>query len=104
MITIGFSTRKDNQEYIDYIQKTCMYKEVQVIQKINEGDKSLSQVYNEILNESENDIVVFLHDDLEFETKSWGDKLLRVFSKNPFNPAGCKRDFINSSYMGKPVS
>ena len=71
MITIGFSTRKDNQEYIDYIQK------------INEGDKSLSQVYNEILNESENDIVVFLHDDLEFETKSWGDKLLRVFSKNP---------------------
>ena len=83
MITIGFSTRKDNQEYIDYIQKTCMYKEVQVIQKINEGDKSLSQVYNEILNESENDIVVFLHDDLEFETKSWGDKLLRVFSKNP---------------------
>ena len=49
MITIGFSTREDNPEYQRYLQKTCMFKECQVIQKINNGDKSLSQVYNEIL-------------------------------------------------------
>lgn len=83
MITVGFSTRKDNPQYVEYIQKTCMYKGVQVIQKINEGTQSLSEVYNEILQESTNDIVVFIHDDLEFETKNWGEKLLRVFSKNP---------------------
>lgn len=82
MITIGFSTREDNPKYIDYLQKTCMYKEVQVIQKINNGDKSLSQVYNEIIEESNHDIVVLLHDDLEFDTKNWGDKLLKSFEKN----------------------
>jgi hypothetical protein len=70
MITVGFSTREDNQKYIEYIQKTSMYKEVQIIQKINNGEKSLSQVYNEIIEESENDIVVLIHDDLEFETKN----------------------------------
>jgi predicted PurR-regulated permease PerM len=49
MITIGFSTRKDNQKYIDYLKKTCNLKNVEVIQKVNNGEKSLSKVYNEIL-------------------------------------------------------
>lgn len=83
MITIGFSTREHNQNYIDYIQKTCMYKNVEIIEKINNGGKSLSEVYNEILEESTNDIVVLCHDDLEFDTKNWGDKLLKHFTKNP---------------------
>jgi len=81
MITIGFSTREDNPKYVDYLQKTSMYKDVQIIQKINNGEKSLSQVYNEIINESTNDIVVLVHDDLEFETKNWGDKVLKHFKR-----------------------
>ena len=64
MITIGFSTREDNPKYIEYLQKTCMYKQVEIIQKINNGEKSLSEVYNEIIDESTNEIVVLLHDDL----------------------------------------
>jgi len=83
MITIGYSTRKHNPEYQEYLQKTCMYKEVQIIEKINNGDKSLSKVYNEILLESKYDIVVLCHDDLEFDTNRWGDKLLKSFEKNP---------------------
>lgn len=83
MITIGFSTRQHNQDYIDYIQKTCMFKEVEIIEKVNNGEKSLSQVYNQILAESSNDIVVLIHDDLEFDTKNWGEKLLKGFQKNP---------------------
>ena len=83
MITIGYSTRKHNPEYQQYLQNTCMYKEVQIIEKINNGDKSLSQVYNEILSESNYDIVVLCHDDLEFDTNKWGEKLLKSFEKNP---------------------
>ena len=83
MITIGYSTRTPNNTYKEYLQKTCMYKEVQVIEKVNNGMKSLSQVYNEILEESTNDIVVFCHDDLEFDTKRWGEKILKLFDKNP---------------------
>ena len=82
MITIGFSTRSHNQEYIDYLQKTSMYKDVEVIEKINNGDKSLSEVYNEILSESKYDIVILCHDDLEFDTKNWGDKVLKCVTKN----------------------
>lgn len=82
MITVGYSTRFPNPTFRDYIQKTCMYKNVQVIEKVNNGEKNLSQVYNEILEESENEIVVLVHDDLEFETKNWGNKVLDIFQKN----------------------
>jgi hypothetical protein len=46
MITIGFSTRFDNQKYIDYLKRTSGHPKVQIIQKINNGEKSLSKVYN----------------------------------------------------------
>jgi hypothetical protein len=88
MITIGFSTRQDNQKYIDYLIKTSGFKNVEVIQKINNGSKSLSQVYNEILNESKNDIVVFCHDDLEFDTKDWGKRVIKHFEKSDFGILG----------------
>lgn len=83
MITIGFSTREHNQQYIDYLQKTSMYKEVEVIEKVNNGEKSLSQVYNEIINEATHDIVVLVHDDLEFDTKNWAEKVIKHFDKTP---------------------
>ena len=60
LITVGFSTRKHNPEFIEYLKKSSGFKKINVIEKINNGEKSLSQTYNEILNESETDIVVFL--------------------------------------------
>ena len=62
MITIGYSTREHNPKYIEYLKKSSGYKKIEVIEKINNGEKSLSQVYNEILEESKTDIVVLCHD------------------------------------------
>lgn len=88
MITIGFSTREYNQKYIDYLTKTCGLKNVEVIQKVNNGEKSLSKVYNEILDESTNDIIIFCHDDLEFDTLNWGKRILKHFEKSDFGILG----------------
>jgi hypothetical protein len=83
MITIGYSTRKIDQSYVDYIRKTCGNKGVQIIPVENNGEYSLTQVYNKILNEAENDIVVFCHDDLKFDTTGWMYKIESHFKKNP---------------------
>jgi len=83
MITVGYSTRFSKPKFIEYLQKTSMYKEIQIIEKVNNGVKSLTQVYNEILDEAKYDIIVFCHDDIEFETKNWGDKLIKLFNNNP---------------------
>jgi hypothetical protein len=46
MITIGYSTRKHNPELISYFKKSSGNPKVQIIEKINNGEKNLSQVYN----------------------------------------------------------
>ena len=88
MITIGYSTRENNEKYVDYLKKTCGIKNVEVIQKVNNGEKSLSQVYNEIIDESTNDIIIFCHDDLEFDTSNWGKRIIKHFVKSDFGILG----------------
>ena len=83
MISVVFSTRKDNQKHIKHIKETSgIYKDLEVIQYINDGEYSLTQLYNKALKETTNDIVVFCHDDIIFETKNWGKKILNHFKRN----------------------
>lgn len=88
MITVGYSTRESKPEFIEYLKKSSGFKKINVIEKINKGDKSLSEIYNEILNESETDIVVLCHDDIYFDTNAWYPKLLKHFEKSDFGILG----------------
>lgn len=94
MITVGFSTRNNNQKFIDHIKNTCGV-DTQIIQVINDGEKPLSKVYNEILDMSQNNIIVLCHDDIIFESKKWGKKLLENFQKTDFGIIG----LAGSTYM-----
>lgn len=82
MITIGYSTREHNPTFKNYLLNNVGVKNVEILEKINDGSKSLSEVYNDILNESKFNFVVLCHDDIEIETNNWVNKLLKIFSKN----------------------
>ena len=82
MITIGYSTRESKPEFQEYLKKSAGHPKVQIIEKVNNGEKNLSQVYNEIISESEYDIIVLCHDDIYFDTNNWANKLSKVFDKN----------------------
>jgi glycosyltransferase involved in cell wall biosynthesis len=88
MITVGYSTREHNPKFIEYLKKSSGFKKIEVIEKINNGEKSLSQVYNEILEESTTDIVVLCHDDIYFDTSSWFHKIKTHFEKSDFGILG----------------
>jgi hypothetical protein len=49
----------------------------------NDGVDSLPKIYNLGLQDSENDIVVFMHDDLILETPNITPKVVRLFEENP---------------------
>ena len=84
MISVVFSTRKDNQPHIDHIKKTSgLGKKIEVIHYVNDGEFGLTELYNKALKETTNNIVVFCHDDIIFNTKNWGRKLKSLFEKNP---------------------
>ena len=88
MITIGYSTREHNPKFIEYLKKSSGNKKVEVIEKINNGEKSLSEVYNEIIQESKTDIVVLCHDDIYFDTTSWYYKLKSHFENTDYGILG----------------
>ena len=83
MITVVFSTRTHNKSHIDHLKKSSgLGKNIEVIEYINNGEYSLTELYNKGLKESKNELVIFCHDDIIFDTKNWGTKLNRVIKKN----------------------
>lgn len=82
MITIGFSTRKIDQTFVEMLKKTSGLPKLEVVPFENNGEYSLTEVYNKILNQSSNDIVVLCHDDIYFDSKNWGQKILNHFKRN----------------------
>lgn len=83
MISVIYCTRTTNPEHKEHLIKSSgLHKNIEVIEIINNGE-SLTKAYNRGLKQAKNDIVVFCHDDLTIETKQWGNKLIRLFEKNP---------------------
>ncbi len=83
MITIGFSTRKIDNSFVELLKKTCGVPNPQIIPIENEGKYSLPEAYNMILEQATNDIVVLCHDDIYFDSKNWGSKILKHFKRSP---------------------
>ena len=83
MISIVYSTKKHSPEYIEHLEKTSGIHKIEIIEIVNDGEMSLTQAYNKGLKETTNNIVVFGHDDIIFDTKNWGRKLDSIFKKNP---------------------
>ena len=82
MITIGYSTRSVNNDFIKLLEKSCGLKNLEIIPFENNNQYSLTEVYNKLLEQSKYDVVVLCHDDIYFETKNWGNKLLNHFKRN----------------------
>ena len=83
MISVVYCTRQSSPQHKEHLIKTSgLDKRLEVIEIINNGE-SLTTSYNRGLKQASNDIVVFCHDDIIIETKQWGDKLLKLFKRNP---------------------
>ena len=82
MITIGFSTRKIDNDFVELLKKSSGISNPEIIPVENNGQFSLTEVYNKILKDSKNDIVILCHDDIYFDSKNWGQKILNHFKRN----------------------
>jgi GT2 family glycosyltransferase len=84
MITIVYSTHKDfiyNNNFKQHLLDTIGINDVEVLEYQNNNQYSLTEIYNKGLNESSNDIVIFCHNDIIFEKKYWGKRILEHFEK-----------------------
>ena len=82
MITVAFSTRKIDPQFVELLKKTSGVKNLEVLPFENNGEYSLTQVYNMALSQSTNEIVVLCHDDLYFDTNNWAQKVMNHFRRD----------------------
>lgn len=85
-ITVIFCSKKPNEEnkkLIDHINETCGC-EVRILCVFNPDGISLSKIYADMVesNEIKSNIIVFIHDDIEFLKKGWGKEVLRLFNEH----------------------
>lgn len=85
-ITIVFCSRKkdeENKSFIEHIKNTCDC-DAHVIFIHNPDGVSISKIYADMVvsKEIDTNIIVFIHDDIEFLRKGWGKEIIRLFEEN----------------------
>lgn len=87
MISVVYCTPNSTPEHLSHIKNTVGVKNVEIIEYINKGEP-LTKFYNKALKETKNDIVVFCHNDILFNTKDWGKKIISHFKNSDFGILG----------------
>ena len=78
---------KDNdkvkEKVITEVKETCECN-AHTYYMYNPDGVALSEIYNSMLSDekTENDIIVFVHDDVDFLKKGWGREILRLFNEH----------------------
>ena len=83
VVSVVISTRKIDDKYLKHVEKMFSHPNTEILMYENDGEMSLTQIYNKGLKESVNDIVVFMHDDLILETSNMTPKIVKLFEKHP---------------------
>jgi hypothetical protein len=84
-VSVVISTRKIDEGYKEHVRKMFSQPDTEILMYENDGQMSLTQVYNKGLRESVNDIVVFMHDDLILETPNMTPKIVKMMSSHSIN-------------------
>ena len=87
-LTVGYATREHNEEIKNRLTEVFGNQNVYIEKICNEETKlTLTEAYNQIINESRYDTVILVHDDIEFtdldDYKLWPSELIqRIFFNN----------------------
>ena len=83
-ITIVVCSRENDEQkkdFIEHLKKTCEY-DSHIMFLINSDGVSLTTIYDDVMNKIESNIVIFIHDDIEFLKNGWGREVVRLFNDN----------------------
>lgn len=82
-VSVVISTRKIDDDYVKHVERMFSQPDTEINIYENDGLSSLTEIYNKGLEDSKNDIVVFMHDDLVLETPNMTPKIVKLFEKHP---------------------
>lgn len=77
-VSVVISTRKIDDDYVKHVKKMFSQPDTEINIYENDGVSSLTEIYNVGLQDSKNDLVVFMHDDLILETPNMTPKIVKM--------------------------
>ena len=83
-ITVVVSSRvkhEEKKEYLDMLNETCGC-DLEIRYVLNQDGVSLTTIYSDMIESESSDIIIFLHDDIEFLRPGWGTEIIRLFKEN----------------------
>lgn len=85
-ISVVFCSKKtgeENKGFVEHIKDTCEC-DCHVVFIHNPEGVSISKIYADMIDSKDIDsnIIVFVHDDIEFLRKGWGREILRLFNEH----------------------
>lgn len=83
IVSVVTSTRKKEDNLYKSIRKSFSHPKTEILIYENDGKMSLAEVYQKGLEESTNDVVVFMHDDVIINSTNVGHKVIQLFEKFP---------------------
>ena len=83
VVVCSKKTTEENKGFIEHIKDTCGC-DAHVYMIHNPEGVSISKIYADMFDNKEidSDVMVFIHDDIEFLKKNWGKEVLRLFNEN----------------------
>lgn len=83
VIVCSKKTTEENKDFIEHIKETCGC-DTHVYMIHNPEGVSISKIYADMLVNQEIDanVLVYIHDDIEFLRKGWGAEILRLFNEH----------------------
>ena len=83
LLSVVISTIKRDESHIRKVKKAFSHPKTEILVYENDNEMSLAEVYNKGLEESVNNIVVFMHDDLIIKSTNMSNKINKLFDKFP---------------------
>ena len=83
VVVCSKKTTDENKGFVEHIKETCGC-DTHVYMIHNPDGVSLSKIYADMVvnKEIDSDIIIFIHDDIEFLKKGWGAEVLRLFNEH----------------------
>ena len=83
-IAVVVCSRENSDEkksIVRHIEETCECN-AHVYFMYNPDNVGLSEIYNSMLEKADSDIIIFMHDDIEYLRKGWGAEIIRMFEEH----------------------
>ena len=83
VVVCSRQTAEQKKDFIQHIKDTCGCN-AHVYFLINQDGVGLTQIYEDMIKSDKVDsnVIIFIHDDIEFLKKGWGAEILRLFNKH----------------------